>query len=211
GAWLALPGKIPPEVLQFLATMGILLVLGVAGLLLIPGAETWLRNFGPLKKLLPPKLWAIYQKILDFGFSLIEGVRVLAKNPLTLAVIMAQSFFVWIWDALMVYFILLSLGILEPFSVSLFGSMVGALATAVPLTPGALGQFDAVLIGLLALFGISTADAGLTVLLLRLVQLWTFIPVAGLVTYLFGFSRALNLGHIDTAARQPEPALQPGE
>ena len=110
----------------------------------------------------------------------------------------------------MVYFILLSLGIIKPFSVSLFTAMIGDLATAVPLTPGALGQFDAVLMGLLTLFGISTADAGLTVLLLRVVQLWTFIPVSGLVTYIFGFARALNLGQIESTAPD-QPTLSPAE
>lgn len=208
GGWLALPGKIPAEVLQFLGVMAVLLVLGVAGLLVIPGAENWLREWRLLKQLLPARLWAITQKILDFGFALINGIRALANRPLALGLIIAQSFFVWIWDGLMVYFILLSLGLVQPFSVSLFGAMVGALATAVPLTPGALGQFDAVLMGLLALFDISTADAGLTVLLLRLVQLWTFIPVAGAITYIFGFARALNLGKMEEELPVNEPANQ---
>ncbi len=207
GAGLALPGKIPPEVLQFMVIMSVLLGLGVIGLLIVPGIEQWLREWTLFKKLLPSQLWPIYHKILDFGFALINGVRVLAQNPLRLAFIIGQSFFVWIWDALMVYFILLSLGLWQPFSVSLFGSMVGALATAVPLTPGALGQFDAVLISLLTLFGLSTGDSSLTVLLLRLVQLWTFIPVAGLITYVFGFARALNLKPGDLPAGATQPAL----
>lgn len=207
GGWLALPGQIPAEVLQFLGVMTVLLVLGVVGLLVIPGVEHWLREWPLLKRLLPARLWAIYHKVLDFGFALINGIRVLANRPLALGLIIAQSFVVWIWDGLMVYFILLSLGIFQPFSVSLFGAMVGALATAVPLTPGALGQFDAVLMGLLALFDISTADASLTVLLLRLVQLWTFIPVAGAITYIFGFARALNLGKMEEEQPASQPAL----
>lgn len=207
GGWLALPGKIPAEVLQFLEVMGVLLGLSLGGLLIVPSIEKWLRELSWLQQRLPEKLWALYQKMLDFGFALINGIRVLAKNPVTLAVIAVQSFFVWIWDGLIVYFILVSLNIFEPFSVSLFASMVSALATAVPLTPGALGQFDAVLIGLLTLFNITAADASLAVLLLRFVQLWTFIPVAGLITYLFGFSRALNLGKMDAELPAGQPAL----
>jgi hypothetical protein len=208
--WLALPGHLPPEVLDLMLVVGGLFLLGLVGLLVISGIEEWLREFSLLKNLLPPKLWDIYQKILDFGFSLVDGVRQLGRNPLTFAEIVAQSFLVWIWDALMVYFILLSLGIIEPFSVSLFSAMISDLATAIPLTPGALGQFDAVLISLLTLFGLSTADASLTVLLLRFVQLWTFIPVSGLVTYIFGFARALDLGQPDAAATE-QPALSPAE
>ncbi len=207
GAWLALPGRIPPEVLQFMMVMGVLLGIGVVGLLVIFGIEKWLREFSILKKLLPDKLWGFYQKALDFIFSMINGIRILARKPGALLFVTAQSFFVWLWDALMLYFILISLGILQPFSVSLFSSMGGALATAIPLTPGALGQFDAVVISLLALFGISTADASFTILLLRLVQLWTFIPVSGIITYIFGFSRALNLGQIQAETAGSQPAL----
>jgi uncharacterized protein (TIRG00374 family) len=192
--WLALPGHLPPTVLNFLLGMGLLLILGLVGLLVIPGLEGWLRNWGLLRKIIRGRLWDFYQKVLDFGFALIEGVRVLGRDPLALAVVVAQSFFVWVWDALMVYFILLSLGIVQPFSMSLFAAMVSDLVTAVPITPGSLGQFDATLISLLTLFGIPTANASLTVLLLRLVQLWTFIPVSGAVTYIFGFARALDIG-----------------
>jgi uncharacterized protein (TIRG00374 family) len=198
GAWLALSGRMPPEVLQLIVGGGALLVIGLVGLLVVPGIEIWLREPPLLPNILPAKLWTLYQKILDFGFSLIEGVRILGRRPGVLAFIVGQSFFIWLWDALMVYFILISLGIVAPFSVSLFAAMISDLVTAIPLTPGALGQFDAALIGLLALFGISTANAGLTVLLLRLVQLWTFIPVSGLVTYIFGFSRVLHLGQAET-------------
>jgi len=174
------------------------------GLLVAPGIENWLRESPLLPKIVPAKLWSIYHKVLDFGFSLIEGVRVLGRRPGALALIVGQSFFIWLWDALIVYFILISLGIVEPFSVSLFAAMVSDLVTAIPLTPGALGQFDAALISLLAMFGISTADAGLTVLLLRLVQLWTFIPISGLITYIFGFSRVLHLGQTDALPEQLE-------
>lgn len=208
--WLALPGHLPPEALNLMLIVGGLFLLGLVGLLVIPGIEKWLREFTLLKNLLPEKLWNIYQKTLDFGFSLLDGVRQLGRNPLALAEIVAQSFFVWVWDALMVYFILLSLGLIEPFSVSLFSAMISDLSTAIPLTPGALGQFDAVLISLLTLFGISAADASLTVLLLRFVQLWTFIPVAGFITYIFGFARALDLGQSEPITTE-QPALSPAE
>ena len=102
----------------------------------------------------------------------------------------------------MVYFILISLGLVSPFSVSLFTAMISDLVTAVPLTPGALGQFDAALISLLTLFGLNPADSSLTTLLLRLVQLWTFIPISGLVVYIFGFSRVLNLDNMRLSPNQ---------
>lgn len=206
GAWLALPGRLPAEVLQLLAGVGLLFIIGLVGLLVIPGVEKWLREFKLVQTITPPKIWALYQKILDFGFSLIHGVRMLGQKPTALGAAVGQSFFIWLWDALMIYFILLSLGLAAPFSVSLFTAMVSDLVTAVPLTPGALGQFDAALISLLSLFGLSTTDSSLTTLLLRLIQLWTFIPISGLVTYIFGFSRVLKIGQSEAAA-PGQPAL----
>jgi uncharacterized protein (TIRG00374 family) len=192
--WLALAGRLPPEVLNLLTGVTLLLVLALIGLLVVPGLEHRLRDWSLLRKILPNKLWLIYQRVLNFGFSLIDGVRLLGRRPVALLIVLAQSFFIWVWDGIVLYFILLSLGIVEPFNLSLFTAMVSALVTAVPLTPGALGQYDATLISLLALFGISVANASLVVLLLRLVQLWTFIPISGIITYIFGFSRVLNLG-----------------
>lgn len=194
GAWLALPGRLPPEVLQLMVITGLLFLIGLVGLLVMPGIETWLCESDSIKRLIPAKLYPFYSKILNFGFSLIHGVRQLGQKPGALLVVVGQSFLVWLWDALMVYFVLVSLDIITPFSISLFTSMIGALSTAIPLTPGALGQFDATVISLLSLFGLSTTDSSLAILLLRFVQLWTFILVSGLVTYIFGFSRALSLG-----------------
>jgi hypothetical protein len=213
GAWLALAGRIPPEVLKLMLAVGVLLVFGMLGLLVIPGIEIWLREAWLIKRIVPVRLWPAYAKILDFGFSLIAGVRILGQKPAALAGIVAQSFFIWLWDGLIIYFILISLGLAEPFSVSLFSAMMGALATAVPLTPGALGQYDAALISLLGLFNVSAANGSLTVLLLRLVQLWTFIPVAGLITYIFGFARALNLNpaEIESQPAGALPASRPAE
>ncbi len=207
GAQLTLPGRIPPEVLQLMQVVALLLVVGLAGLLLIPGLEPWLRRNRVIKKIVPGKLWPFYLKLLDFGFALMNSVRLLARHPGALTVIIGQSFFIWLWDGIILYLIMTSLGLMQPFGVGLFTSMVGALVTAVPLTPGAIGQYDAALVSLLALFRISTADSSLAVLLLRFVQLWTFIPVAGLVTYIFGFSRALNLKSAEANSVTPHVAI----
>ena len=120
----------------------------------MPGIETWLCESHSIKRLIPAKLYPFYSKILNFGFSLIHGVRLLGQKPGALLIVVGQSFLVWLWDALMVYFVLVSLDIMAPFSISLFTSMIGALSTAIPLTPGALGQFDATVISLLSLFGL---------------------------------------------------------
>lgn len=192
GAIWALRGHVPPQVLQLMVGTGILFVIGLVGLLAVPNIEGWLRQPGWVGHTVPARLRPWYQKVVDFGFSLIHGVRDLGQKPVALLAIVAESFGLWLGDALIVHFVLFSLDLPVSFSVSLFSAMVGVLATIVPLMPGALGQFEAALISVLALVGISTADSSLTALLVRFISLWSFIPVSGLITYIFGFSRALN-------------------
>ncbi|MCB0209018.1 MAG: flippase-like domain-containing protein [Anaerolineae bacterium] len=193
GAWWALPGRVPAYVVQLVVVVAGLLVFGIFGLVVIPSIENFLREGLFFRRIVPLKIWSLYQKLLDFGFSLIQGIRILGQNPGALLFIIGESFVIWFYDALMVYFALLSIGVLIPPSATLFTAMISDLATAVPITPGALGQFDATMIALLSLFGVTTADASLSTLLVRIAQLWTFIPVSGLITYIFGFSRVLNL------------------
>lgn len=193
GALLALPGRVPSEVLQLMIVTGVLLVLGLVGLLAIPSLEGWLRQPGWLWRLIPQVIKPFYEKGVDFGFALVHGVRDLGQKPLALAAIVAESFGIWLLDALIVHFVLYSLSINVPFSVSLVSAMIGVLATIVPLMPGALGQFEAGVISVLTLLNVSTADSSLTALLVRFISLWSFIPVSGLITYIFGFSRALSL------------------
>lgn len=193
GALLALPGRVPSEVLQLMVVTGVLLVMGLVGLLAIPSLEGWLRQPGWLWRRIPQVVRPFYEKVVDFGFALVHGVRDLAQKPLALAAIVAESFGIWLLDALIVHLVLFSLNLHVPFSVSLVSSMVGVLATIVPLMPGALGQFEAGVISVLTLLSVSTADSSLTALLVRFISLWSFIPVSGLITYIFGFSRALSL------------------
>lgn len=207
GAWWALPGHVPDYVIQLVLVVAGLLGLGILGLVVIPSTENFLRENNFLRRIIPVKVWPFYQKLLDFGFSLIQGIRILGQNPKALIFIIGESFVIWIYDALMVYFALVSIGVFIPPSATLFTAMISDLATAVPITPGALGQFDATMIALLSLFGVSTANASLATLLVRIAQLWTFIPVSGLVTYIFGFSRVLVVSTTELARpTTPAPA-----
>lgn len=212
GAWWALPGRVPDYVIQLVLAVVGLLGLGMLGLIIIPSIENFLRESICLKRIVPAKLWPFYQKLLDFGFSLIQGIRILGRNPGALSFIIGESFVIWVYDALMVYFALVSIGVFIAPSATLFTAMISDLATAVPITPGALGQFDATMIALLSLFGVSTASASLATLLVRIAQLWTFIPMSGLVTYIFGFSRVLNVSGAElTHQVTTAPASSPVE
>ena len=218
GALWALQGHVPPQILTVTGGLTLVLGLGVVSLFAVPGLEDWLRN--PLPSLsqkltgppdqtarppsTPPsreqRIWDLYQKGVDFALALISGMRTLAQNRAALALVIIDSFFIWLCDGVLVYLTLISLGIVAPFSVSLLSGMTGTLATIVPITPGAVGQFEAALVATLALFNIAPTYGSLTALLLRTVSWWTFIPVAGIVTYIFGFSHVFDLTGKDVAA-----------
>ena len=219
GALWVLSNRIPTEVWQLIIGTSALFGFGLVGLVAVPSLESWLRNPFPgwrqhlnrrtdaSPKHLKYRLWRLYQKLLNFGFSLIHGVRDLGKSPLMLAIVLIESLLIWLGDGLVIHFALLSISRTTSLGVSLFSGMVADLAAAVPLTPGAIGQFDVALVGLLTLFDISTADSSLTTILVRLISLWTLIPITGAVTYIFGFSRMLNLNRpaveVDTNPATP--------
>lgn len=205
GAVWTLRERIPLQIMELMAGTGILLVIGVAGLLAVPSVEGWLRQPGGLWQVMPAVLQRFYQKIIDFGFSLIHAIRGLGQKPLALAAIVAESFAIWLLDALIVHFVLFSLGTTVSFGVSLFSAMIGVLATILPLMPGALGQFEAAIISLLVLLGVPTAESSLTALLVRFISLWSFMPISGVITYVFGFSRALSLTGKNLETQEPLP------
>jgi uncharacterized protein (TIRG00374 family) len=213
GAIWALQGRIPPEYTRLMIAVAILFVLGLIGLLAIPSFEGWLRRPGRLEAMVPATIWSLYQKALDFGFNLIHSVRALGQHPFALSLVLVKSLYIWLCDSLLIYFVLISIGAASPLSVSLFAGMLSDLVAAVPITPGALGQFDFTLRGLLMLFDLTSTQSSLTVLLLRFVSLWSFLLIGGAVTYIFGFSRALNLNGqaastnkaLSTAASTPNP------
>lgn len=193
GAILALQGRIPPETSQLMIGTAMLLIIGIVCLFGVPSIEGWLHRPGWVWRMAPAPIRPFYEKMVIFGFSMIQGVRGLGEKPMALLAIVLESFGIWLFDAVIVYCVLRSLGLAAPFPVSLVSSMIGVLATIVPLMPGALGQFEAGIIGLLVLLGVPTAESTLTALLVRFISLWSFIPVSGLITYIFGFSRALSL------------------
>lgn len=201
GVIWAVQGRVPPEVSTLILISTGLFGVGLVGLVAVPSFEPLLRRLGSW---LPERLHSFYEKVLDFGFSLINGVRALASRPMVLSLAIVESLYIWLCDALVIYFALFSVAEFLPLSASLFTGMVSALVAAVPLTPGALGQYDSVVIGLLALFGVGIQSSTMVILITRLINLWTFIPISGVLTYAFGFARLLEVKPSETR----EPAYE---
>jgi uncharacterized membrane protein YbhN (UPF0104 family) len=182
GLW-TLAGRTPEWIWQSTAATTGLIALAILGLIALPHARVRLaRLFG----------WPIYQKLVNFGFDLLDSVCDLGRQPLVLLVVGIQSLYVWLCDVCLAYLLLYGLGIPLPLAVVAVTALAADLAVTLPITPGAVGQFEAAFVGMLALFGVPASEASLAVLLNRFISFWTFILFSGLVTYLAGFGRVLT-------------------
>jgi uncharacterized protein (TIRG00374 family) len=193
GVW-ALAGRTPEWVWQAAAVTIGLFVTAAIGLVAVPRAEGWLA--GRLQ-------WPLYRKALRFGFDLLRSIRDLGRHPKVLLVVITQSLYVWLCDVFLAYLLLRGLGTPLPLAVAAFTAMAADLAVTLPITPGAVGQFEAAFVGLLALFAVPASQAGLAVLFNRFISFWTFIVFSGLVTYLAGFNRILTAENVWTDGAQP--------
>lgn len=179
----ALAGRTPAWVWQSIGGGAILFVSVIIILLATPQLESFFAKLWS---------WKIYQKAVKFGFELLANIRKLGKNPKLLGAVLGQSFYIWACDVFLMYFVLLSVGVIAPVSLAAFVGMTVDLAASVPIIPGALGQVEGTALGVLSLFQISTEKSTLTILLNRFISYWTFIIVSGAVAYFFGFSQALK-------------------
>jgi len=184
GAW-ALAGRTPAWVWQSAAATAGLFMVAIVGLVAVSRVEGWLMGLFR---------WSFYQKALRFGFDLLRSVRALGRHPIALTVVAAQSLTVWMCDVFLAYLLLRGLGTPLSLPVAAFTAMAADLAVTVPVTPGAVGQFEAAFVGLLALFAVPASQASLAVLLNRFISFWTFILFSGLVTYLAGLGRVWTEG-----------------
>lgn len=187
GIW-ALAGRAPEWVWRSVAATVGLFAVAMVGLILAPRAKAWMTDLFA---------WPLYQKALQFGFNLLGHIRGLARHPAVLLLLAVQSLYVWLCDVLLAYLLLRGIGAPLSLAVAAFTAMAADLAVTVPITPGAVGQFEAAFVGLLALFAVPTSQAGLAALLNRFVSFWTFILFSGLVTYLAGLGKMFsNLGQV---------------
>lgn len=191
----ALPGRTPVWVWQTIAGGAVFFFIALIVLLAMPKLEVWLINLFP---------WPLYKKLVGFGFNLLENIRQLGQKPGLLLVVVGQSFYIWLCDVFLMYFVFRSIGEMPLFSVSAFASMVVDLAAAVPIIPGAIGQVEGTAVGILSLFDISPQQSSLMIIINRFISFWTFIIVSGIMTYLFGFAQTLKTEALSEKQAFPE-------
>lgn len=195
GVW-ALAGRTPTWIWRSaVATAGLFAVV-IVGLIAVPHCRGWLTGLFR---------WPVYQKVVNFGFDLLDSIRDLGQHPIVLLIVAIESVYVWLCDVFLAFLLLHGLGTPLPLAVAAFVALAADLAVTVPITPGAIGQFEAAFVGLLALFAVPASEASLAVLLNRFISFWTFILFSGLITYLAGFGRILT----GNEAWQPQTTAPP--
>lgn len=189
-------------VASYVAAGGLLALLA-GGAVLAPPVLSWLRRWSQLR------LWRM---LLDFGEQLAASLRVLVQQPRRSALVIGASLYIWLCDALVVWFVLRSLGAVAPFDVTAFVALTVDVLAAAPLTPGGIGQIDAAYVALFALLPAPAFNVGAAVLLIRFITYWSFLCFSGVVTLLAGFGEVIQRVRAEAATRNVDhstPAVSP--
>ena len=193
--WAVLRTQAPGWLVAGYAAAAGLLVLLAAGAVLAPPLLGWLRRWSQ------HRLW---QKLLTFGEQVAASLRVLFQQPRRGALVIGESLYIWLCDALVVWFVLRSLGAMLPFDVAAFVALTVDVLAAAPLTPGGIGQIDAAYVALFALLPATAFNVGAAVLLIRFITYWSFLFFSGVVTLLAGFGEVIQRVRSETAARDAD-------
>ena len=186
-------------VASYAAAIGLLAAL-VIGVVAAPPLVGWLRRWSQ------QRLW---QTLLNFTEQLLASLRVLFQQPQHGVLVVVESLYIWLCDALVVWFVLRSLGATLPLDVAAFVALTVDVLAAAPLTPGGIGQIDAAYVALFALLPAATFNVGAAVLLIRFITYWSFLIFSGLVTLLAGFGEIVQRVRGDASITEALVAAAP--
>jgi uncharacterized protein (TIRG00374 family) len=186
-------------VASYIAAIGLLMLLAL-GVALAPPVLGWLRRWSQ------HRLW---QTLLTFGEQLAASLRVLFQQPRRGALVIVESLYIWLCDALVVWFVLRSLGAALPLDMAAFAALTVDVLAAAPLTPGGIGQIDAAYVALFALLPTTTFNVGAAVLLIRFISYWSFLFFSGVVTLLAGFGEVIQRVRTDADRLNPATSASP--
>ncbi len=179
-----LRGRLPSWVLVTYAVALTLLVgFGVA-VLVAPKLINALRQVSQRKP---------WQMGLDFGAQIVDSLRRLPRRPATAMLVVAESLYIWLCDALLLWLVVASLGTWLGWANAAFVALTVDIIAAVPVTPGGIGQIEAAYGALLALLPVqSTFNIPAAILIVRAVSYWSFLLLSGVVTYTAGFGQVIR-------------------
>jgi len=148
-----------------------------------------------------------WQRLLDFAAEVVQSLRVLGAHPLTAFVVIGESLYIWLCDALLLWLVLRSMGVAADFGGIAFVALTVDIFAAVPLTPGGIGQIEAVNAALLALLPLPPFNVAAAVLLTRAISYWSFLLFSGVVTFAAGIGQLLVREQHNQSSSQSEQAV----
>jgi uncharacterized protein (TIRG00374 family) len=189
--YLALGANLPNWVTASYIAALLLLLAVAAALLLAPGIVGRIRTWSSNR-------WWIAS--VDFVQQTVAALRTLPAHPRIALSTIGESLYIWLCDALLLWLVLAGVGIRMPFANAGFVALTVDISAAVPLTPGGLGQIEAVFSALLALLALAPTGISAAVLVTRAISYWSFLVFSGIVTF------AAGLGSVFSRRQTAAPA-----
>jgi uncharacterized protein (TIRG00374 family) len=125
-------------------------------------------------------------RYLAFLFTLLDEVRGASLSLRAILTFIAVSLFIWLFDVLVCVGVVRMFGLTIAFPLVLLAIVVGNLVKAVPITPGGLGTYEAVMATAFALGGIDPQTAILVAIIDHLIKNLVTIIGGGVSAYYFG-------------------------
>lgn len=133
----------------------------------------------------------LWQSVLNFTQQVVSSLRTLSRDPWAALWLGVASLYIWLCDALLMWLAVWSLGQPLPFGQMAFVALTVDIFATVPLTPGGVGQIEAVNASLLALLHLPTATVAAAVLVNRAISYWSFLLFSSVVTFASGVGQLL--------------------
>ena len=145
---------------------------------------------------LPARIAAYYQHLEAGIFGSLNWRRLPSLTLLTVLV--------WLSESVRFYLVVLALGFQLDFSAAIFVTLIGALLTAVPLTPAGLGLVELGMGGVLTkIFNFAAGPAVAIILVDRAISVFSVIILGSLAYLISGKPRGRGLALVD----QTPPSL----
>jgi len=137
--------------------------------------------------------WAqpLAQRIFGFVAAVIQSLRALGQQPRIATLVLLESFYIWFCDALLMWLVLKALAVTAGLGSITFVALTVDILAAIPLTPGGIGQIEAINMALLALLPLPSFNIAAAVLVNRAISYWSFLLFSGIVTFAAGIGQLL--------------------
>ncbi len=178
--------QMPGWIVAAYGSVIVLLGLAAVALVVAPPLLQWLRQRSQ------QPLW---QRSVDLATQLVQSLRALGRAPLLALLIFVESLYIWLCDGVLMWSVLKAMGIAAPLQSITFVALTVDIFAAIPLTPGGIGQIEAVNVALLALLPLPAFNLSAAVLLNRAISYWSFLVFSGVVTFVAGIGQMMIGGH----------------